>query len=75
MQGDPVAIVVYATAIVLLILTILEITDQHPHGTSKAAAYADDLTAAGTFKGIKSKWKQLCELGSKLPYFLEAAKL
>ena len=26
-------------------------TDQYPHGTSKAAAYADYLTAVGTVKG------------------------
>lgn len=38
-------------AVILLILIILKMTDQYPHGTSKAAAYADYLTAVGTVKG------------------------
>ena len=47
---------------------ILEIKDQYHHGTSKAAAYADDLTAASTTKGIGYWWKQLCKLGPKCGY-------
>ena len=45
-QGDPVAMAVYAIAVIPLILMILEITDSRSKGTLKAAAYTDDLTAA-----------------------------
>ena len=53
---------------------ILEITDQYPYGTSKAADYADDLTAAGTVKGIKYWWGQLRKLGTKSRYSPETTK-
>ena len=52
-QGDTVAIAVYAIAIISLKLIILKIIDQFAHITSYADTYADDLTAAGTIKGIK----------------------
>ena len=77
-QGDPVAKNCYknpvAIKIIPLILAVLKITDQYPHGTSKATAYADDLTAAGIIKGIKYLWEQLCKLEPKFGYFLEATK-
>ena len=41
---------VYTIATISFILLILEITDNCPNGISKAAAYADDFTAARTFK-------------------------
>ena len=43
-------------------------------GTSKSAAYADDLTAAGCIPGFKYWWDQLCELGPKFGYFPQASK-
>ena len=52
-QGDSIAMAVYAIAIIPLILIILEITESYSQGTSKAAAYADDLTAAGCIPGLK----------------------
>ena len=77
-QGDPVAKNCYKIAVAIniipLILPVLKITDQYPHGTSKAAAYADDLTAAGIVKGIKYWWEQLCKLDPKFGYFPEATK-
>ena len=42
-QSNPVAMAVYAIAIIPLILMVLKITDQYPHGTY-AADYADDFT-------------------------------
>ena len=48
--------VVCAIAIIPLILIILGNIDQYPLGTSMAATYADGLTAAGTFKGMKYWW-------------------
>ena len=75
-QGDPVAMAVYAIAIIPLILIILNIdnTESYSEGTSKAAAYADDLTAAGCIPGLKYWWDQLCELGPKFGYFPQASK-
>ena len=61
MRGNSILIVVFAIAIIQLIPIILKIADQYPHETSKAAAYADDLTAAATVKGIKYWWEQLCK--------------
>ena len=52
-QVAPVAVAVYTIAIIPLILMILEITESYSEGTSKAAAYADDLTAAGCIPGLK----------------------
>ena len=63
---------VYVIAVIPLILMILEITDSYFEGTSKAAAYADDLTAADCIPGLKYCLDQLCELGPKS--FLQASR-
>ena len=73
-QGDPVAMAVCAIAVIPLILMILEITDSRSKGTSKAAAYTDDLTAADCIPGLKYCLDQLCELGPKFGYFLQASR-
>ena len=52
-QGDPVAMAVYAVTTISLMLMILEITESYSERTSKAAAYADDLTAVGCIPGLK----------------------
>ena len=41
--------------------------------TTKAAAYADDLTAAGTIMHLRNWWEMLCKLGPKFGYFLKEA--
>ena len=73
-QGDSVAMAVYVIAIIPLLLMILEIIESYSEGTSKAATYADDLTAAGCIPGLKYWWDQLCELGPKFGYFPQASK-
>ena len=73
-QGDPVAMAVYAIAIIPLIWMILEITEGYSKGTSKAAPYTDDLTAAGCILELKCWWDQLCELDPKFGYFPQASK-
>ena len=73
-QGDHVAMALYQIAIIPLILMILKITESFSEGTSKAAAYPDDLTAAGCIPGLKYWWDQLCELGLKFGYFPLASK-
>ena len=45
-QGDPAAMVIYAIAIIQLILMLAEIRI-HDNNHTKTAAYADDLTVAG----------------------------
>ena len=52
-QVDPVAMAIYTIAIIPLILMILEITESYSEDTSKAVAYADDLTAAGCIPELK----------------------
>ena len=73
-QGDHVAMAVYQIAIIPLILMILKITERFSESTSKAVAYACDLTAAGFIPGLKYWWDQLCELGLKFGYFPLASK-
>ena len=57
-QGDPAAKVIYAIAIIPLILMLVEIKIQ------------DDLTVAG----IRIWWNTLCRLGPKFGYFPEGSK-
>ena len=61
---------IYATAIIPLILMLLEITN----GKTKVAAYADDFSAAGSVLNLKSWWEKLCTLGPKFGYYPEASK-
>ena len=72
-QGDPIAMAVYAIATIPLILMIVEITC-HADNTTKTAAYADDITAAGKIIQLKHWWDTLCELGPKFGYYPEARK-
>ena len=72
-QGDPAAMIIYAIAIVPLILMLVEIRIQDNNHT-KTAAYADDLTVAGPIDQIIIWWNALCRLGPKFGYFPEASK-
>ena len=51
-QGDPAALVIYAVAIIPLILMLVEIRMQDNNHT-KTAAYTDDLTVAGPIDQIR----------------------
>ena len=72
-QGDPAAMVIYAIAIIPLILMLVEIRMQDNNHT-KTAAYADDLTVAGPIDQIRIWWNTLCRLGPKLGYFRKGSK-
>ena len=72
-QGDPAAMVIYAIAIIPLILMLVEIRMQDNNHTKKAA-YADDLTVAGPIDQIRIWWNTLCRLGPKFDYFPEGCK-
>ena len=72
-QGDPAVMVIYAIAIIPLILMLVEIRMQDNNHT-KIAAYADDLTVAGPIDQIRIWWNTLCRLGPKFGYFPEGSK-
>ena len=72
-QSDPIAMAVYAIAIIPIILTIVYITSKIDDST-KTEAYADDVTAAGKIIQFKNWWRTLCILGPKFGYYPEASK-
>jgi len=72
-QGDPVAMAVYAIAIIPLLLMMMEIVSTKNTST-KAVAYADDFTSAGTLIDIKRWWDTLCDIGPKFGYHPQASK-
>ena len=73
MQGDPAAIVMFAIAIIPLIVMLVEIRIQDNNYT-KTAVYADDLIVAGPIDQIRIWWNTLCRLGPKFGYFPEGSK-
>ena len=72
-QGDPAAMVIYAIAIIPLILMLVEIRMQDNNHT-KTAAYADDLTVVGPIDQIRIWWNTLCRMDTKFGYFPEGSK-
>ena len=72
-QGNPIAMAVYAIAIIPLILMTVELTNK-TDSTTKTASYADDITVAGKLVNLKYWWNTLCELGPKFEYYPEASK-
>ena len=72
-QGDPFPMAVYANTVIPMILTIVDITSKIDDST-KTAAYADDVTAAGKIIQLKNWWKTLCILGPKFGYYPELSK-
>ena len=73
-QGDPIAMAIYATAIIPLLLLVLEVTDQLPGKRTKSVALADDLTAGGSIENLKSWWNRLNIMGPKFGYHPNASK-
>ena len=72
-QGDPAAMAIYAIAIMPLIFMLVAEANQVDN-TTKTAAYADDLTAAGTIMRLRNWWETLCRRGPKFGYFPEGNK-
>ena len=64
---------IYAIAIIPLVLTLVAVANQVDN-TTKTAAYADDLTAAGTIIHLRNWWETLCRLEPKFGYFPEGSK-
>ena len=63
----------HAIAITRLVLLLVAEANQGDN-TTKTAAYADDLTAAGTVIGLRNWWETLCRLGHKYSYVNEGSK-
>ena len=64
---------IYAITIIPMILMIVDIASKIDDST-KTAAYADDVTAAGKTIQLKNWWKTLCILGPKFGYYSEALR-
>ena len=74
-QGDPVAMAIYATAVIPLILMVLEIFNDKPlDSAAKSDAYADDLAAGGSLESLLLWWKTLNDLGPLFGYYPEETK-
>ena len=65
-QGDPLAMAMYAVAILPLI-------DRIKNGV-KRICYADDAAAGGLLTDLREWWDQLCKLGSLVGYFVNPSK-
>ena len=63
----------YTIAIIQMILMIVDITSKI-YDSTKTAAYADDVTAAGRITQLKNWWKTLCILGLNFGYYPGASK-
>jgi len=73
-QGDPVAMVVYATAIIPLLLMVMAILkSKRPEKAAKASVFADDFSAAGTVKSLLEPNK--CWLIVKPDYYDSATSI
>ena len=72
-QGDPVAMAIYAIAIIPLLLILIEYSEKECLST-KSAAYADDITAAGKLISLRRWWDKLCEIGPKFGYLPNPGK-
>ena len=71
-QRNPIALAIYAIALISLLLMVLKNTESRVSERIRAAAFANDFTASRTIAGIKYWWYQLCKIGPKFGYFPEA---
>jgi len=72
-QGDPIAMFIYAIAIIPLILRSAEKVKTESV-EAKIAAFADDLAGVGKLTGLKVLWDEICRTGPKYGYFPEPSK-
>ena len=68
-QGDPLAMGMYALAIIPLIRELNEC-----QSNTKQVWYADDATGAGSCPNLKEWWDHLTSIGPKYGYFLKSSK-
>ena len=65
-QGDPLAMAMYALALVPMIARL--------NDTVKQIWYADDAAAAGQLSNLCTWWDLLCDVGPQFGYFVNSAK-
>ena len=68
-QGDPLAMAMYALAVVPLIRQL-----RHAVSEVSQAWFADDATAAGSLSSLLQWWQHLSSIGPKFGYFPNALK-
>ena len=72
-QGDPIAGLVYAIAIIPLNLRTVADLQENASDT-KAAGYADDLFGGGKLHGLKKMWDSIEKRGPDYGYYQQADK-
>lgn len=65
-QGDPLAMPMYALALVPMIARLRNVTKQ--------VWYADDAAAAGRLTDLRTWWDMLCAIGPQFGYFVNSSK-
>jgi len=65
-QGDPLAMAMYALALVPMINRL--------HRLVKQVWYADDAAAAGLLTDLRAWWDMLCDIGPQYGYFVNSSK-
>ena len=65
-QGDPLAMAMYALALVPMITRLSNVVKQ--------VWYTDDAAAAGHLTGLRSWWDMLCDIGPQFGYFVNSSK-
>ena len=64
-QGDPLGMFIYAIGITPLLNMLLNIT---MFDEANMVAFADDITAVGTFDALRKWWDNIVDLGPKFGY-------
>lgn len=72
-QGDPMAMLIYAIAIIPLILRAVAKMESCKE-IAKMVAFADVITGAGKIPGLKILWDFICKHGSDYGYFPQPEK-
>ena len=65
-QGDPLAMAMYALALVPLITQLSSV--------AKQVWYADDAAAVGQLADLRAWWDMLCDIGPQFGYFVNSSK-
>ena len=65
-QGDPLAMAMYALALVPMITQLSNV--------AKQVWYADDAAAAGHLTDLRTWWDMLCDIGPHFGYFVNSSK-
>ena len=73
-HGDPAAMPIYATAIIPLMLMLVDEADQLPGKRTKSVVYTYDFTGAGSIINLLHWWNTLTALGPRFAYHPKPTK-